>query len=174
MEKNKMLMRVTLIENEDNEKELVVEVNTPEPSDTLWLFKEYAKSIIDNTTYSFDKLIELLKLTKKIEELEQEKEVYKKDTCNFREELDPFFEKFTSLQKNFCTKCLGLKKVQPNEDEVNKKTCDVYLMDTGVCSMCGEFNDVLNPFIYATTRLYNINSMLYDFERIYRNKIKGK
>lgn len=95
---------------------------------------------------------------------------------NIREELDeilsPFFEKFTPLQKNFCAKCLGLEKVQPNEDELSKKTCDVYLMDTGVCSMCGEFNDVLNPFIYATTRLYNINSMLCDFEKIYRKWVK--
>ena len=174
MEKNKMLMRVTLIENEDNEKELVVEVNTPEPSDTLWLFKEYAKSIIDNTTCSFEKLIEILKLTKEIEESEQEKKVYKKDTCNFREELDPFFKKFTPLQKNFCAKCLDLKKVQPNEDELSKKTCDVYLMDTGVCSMCGEFNDVLNPFIYATAKLNKLNIDIADFERIYRSEIKGK
>lgn len=174
MEKNKMLMRVTLIENEDNEKELVVEVNTPEPSDTLWLFKEYAKSIIDNTTCSFDKLIELLKLTKEIEKQKQEEEDYEKDTCNFREELDSFFKKFTPLQDNFCANCLGLKEVFSDEDESNKKTCDLYLMDTGVCSKCGENTDVLNPFIYATAKLNKLNIDVADFERIYRNKIKGK
>lgn len=94
--------------------------------------------------------------------------------CNFitskdiEERLKPFFEKFSPLRNNFCADCLGLKEVQPCEDADDKKTCDVYLMDTGICSKCGKTADVLNPFIYATARLNHIDNVWGNAPRIYR------
>ncbi|WP_152632607.1 hypothetical protein [Aliarcobacter butzleri] len=88
---------------------------------------------------------------------------------NMEERLNPFFEKFSPLKKNFCADCLGLKEVQSNEDEDSKKTCDLYLMDTGICSKCGKTNEVLNPFIYATAKLNHIDNVYGNAPRIYFN-----
>lgn len=74
------------------------------------------------------------------------------------EKLNPYFEKFLPLKSNYCADCLGLTEVQPEEDFVNEKTCDVYLMDTDFCSSCGSCKDVVNPLLYTQAKLNGLNS----------------
>jgi hypothetical protein len=88
---------------------------------------------------------------------------------NLKEKLEPYFEKFEPLRKNYCADCLGLVQVQPKND-INEKTCDVYLMDTGICDGCLKVKEVLNPLIYTTAKLHNLD-IWGKSERIYKKKV---
>ena len=70
---------------------------------------------------------------------------------NIKEELKSFFIKFPPLQNNYCEKCLSLMGSQFDTDVI-----DTNMMDTGVCDKCGTINEVINPFIYAVSKLSDI------------------
>lgn len=70
---------------------------------------------------------------------------------NFEEKLKPFFLIFPDFQKNYCEKCIGLM-----DNNLNNCKFNVHLMDTGKCSNCGKVCEVINPFIYATATLNNL------------------
>lgn len=88
------------------------------------------------------------------------------NTKNFKEKLTPLFEKFPQLKENFCVNCLNLTIVDTKYEDENIKNCDAYKMDTGVCSKCGETNDVVNLLIYsvakvADLKIYGVTDRIY-------------